>query len=126
MEPDLVPYILEFDHYRLEMSGGGIMVAGPRSVHWEKTRHDFAVLHPTCAACGGSKLIQIHHCLPFHLRPDLELDFGNLITLCEDPSRWCHYRIGHAWDWKAYNPFCRTDAAEQLQRVARRLYEVAA
>jgi hypothetical protein len=116
MEPDLVPL-------------GAAFVAGmpgaeaARSPHWEKVRHDFAVKHPTCAACGGAKMIQIHHQKPFHLHPDLELVESNLITLCEDPSRLCHHGIGHCWDWKAYNPLVTVDAKLHLSRVINRRYE---
>jgi len=101
----------------------GVGEMGIRSPKWEGVRHAYAMLHPSCAACGGAKLIQIHHCRPFHLHPELELEFSNLITLCEDPERLCHHRIGHAWDWKAFNPYVRDDAAEQLERVLKRLYK---
>lgn len=109
-EPDLVPLLPQAGE-------------GARSPHWEKVRHDFAVLHPTCAACGGKSKLQVHHCKPFHIHPELELEPTNLITLCEDPERLCHHRIGHAWDWKAYNPHVRDDADESLDRVNKRKYE---
>jgi 5-methylcytosine-specific restriction enzyme A len=126
--PDLVPIDgLPVAQFRQVGDSPLFLRAGPlgaaRSPQWEKTRHAFAVLHPACAACGGVKLIQIHHCLPFHIHPELELDFANLITLCEDPERLCHHRMGHAWDWHAYNPHVRDDAAAQLERVLKRLYE---
>jgi hypothetical protein len=117
-EPDLVP----LDESPAIMAGV-FGAEAPRSPHWEKVRHDYAVLHPTCAACGGAKMIQIHHCKPFHLHPELELDPSNFITLCENPERLCHHRIGHAWDWHAYVETVREDAAESLARVEGRLYE---
>jgi 5-methylcytosine-specific restriction endonuclease McrA/DNA-binding XRE family transcriptional regulator len=50
-----------------------------------RERDDF-----TCRLCGqrGGKL-EIHHVLPVWSRPDLVLDMGNLITLCEE----CHGSI---------------------------------
>lgn len=94
-----------------------------RSPHWEKVRHDFAVAHPTCAACGGNERLQVHHVRPFHLHPELELEPTNLITLCEHPERLCHHRIGHSLDWKAYNEHVREDAAQSLERIQKRLYQ---
>lgn len=121
MQPDLVQLDDRFEYEDLN----GLMLAVPRSPLWEKVRREFAILHPKCAACGGAKLIQIHHVLPFHLYPKLELDKTNLITLCEDPARICHHRIGHCWDWKAYNPHVCDDARTALKRVIARAYSAA-
>ena len=48
----------------------------------------------------------MHHIQPFNLRPDLELDPTNLMTLCGDP---CHIVHGHLMGWARYNPTARTD-----------------
>lgn len=110
MEPDLVPLTV--------MAVEGVS----RSPHWAAVRHAYAVQNPACAACGGLKLIQIHHKKPFHLHPDLELDPSNFITLCESPERLCHHRIGHSLDWKAFNPHVVDDAAISFQRIEERKY----
>jgi 5-methylcytosine-specific restriction endonuclease McrA len=114
-EPDLVPIDTE-----ILLPG---QVGGSRSPEWEKARRAYAIANPSCAACGGRKMIQVHHCKPFHLHPELELDPKNFITLCEDPERLCHHRVGHSWDWKAYNPLVRGDATIELLRVLKRKYE---
>ena len=39
--------------------------------------------------------------------PELELDPGNLVTLCADP---CHIVFGHYMAWTRINPTVREDA----------------
>jgi hypothetical protein len=46
--------------------------------------------------------------IPFHIRPNLELDPSNLITLC----RGHHLYVGHNGNWKLWNPRVREDAAD--------------
>ena len=82
----------------------------PRSGSWRRIEKDHLRVEPICQACRGTKHLQVHHERPFHLRPELELNPNNLITLCMGPSE-CHLRIGHGDDWKAYNPDVRKDAA---------------
>ncbi|NBW12214.1 MAG: hypothetical protein EBR82_29705 [Caulobacteraceae bacterium] len=45
----------------------------------------------------------MHHIHPYHKRPELELDDGNLITMCRD----CHLSVAHAYDWKSHRPQVR-------------------
>ena len=56
-----------------------------------------------CQACGRTRNLQVHHVLPVHLFPWLELAITNLITLCGP----CHLLFGHLNHWKAYNPNVR-------------------
>jgi 5-methylcytosine-specific restriction endonuclease McrA len=93
-----------------------------RSRHWPTARRAHLQKQPLCAGCGGDTHLQVHHCKPFHLHPALELKETNLITLCEKPSRDCHYRLGHEFDWKAFNPHVRRDADLSLRRVRGRRY----
>ena len=65
-------------------------------------------LEPTCAACGSSKKLNVHHKKPFHLYPELELDENNLVTLCMSKME-CHLLIGHGSDFKCYNPYVESD-----------------
>lgn len=88
-------------------------VSAKRSSHWPTIEKHFREAHPTCAACGSSKNLNVHHCKPFHLDPALELDPANLITLCMDTNE-CHLHIGHGGSFKQYNPHVRKDAAEAL------------
>jgi 5-methylcytosine-specific restriction protein A len=77
---------------------------GLRSPHWEKTAKEHLKEQPVCQYCGGSLMRQVHHKEPYHLRPDLELDKKNLITLCMCPLRRCHLKYGHLGNWKSFNP----------------------
>jgi hypothetical protein len=84
-----------------------------RSPEWPTVRRKHLEKNPKCAACGGTRLCQVHHKKPFHLDPALELDPENLITLCI--AKLCHIDIGHGDDYKAYNPNVEKDAALSLQ-----------
>lgn len=79
-----------------------------RSPEWPRIRREHLKLHPMCAACGGTRLLQVHHKQPFHLKPELELEPTNLITLCM--GNLCHIEIGHGDDFKALNPNVQVDA----------------
>jgi 5-methylcytosine-specific restriction protein A len=92
---------------------------GKRSPHWEAVRAAF-LAGKTCAACGRSDQLQAHHKKPFHLHPELELDPGNLIPLCEG-TRNCHYVCGHAYHWHGYNPAVDVDADVFLELLAKHL-----
>lgn len=94
-------------------------ITAKRSSKWPAVEHAHRKLFPTCAACGTGLSIQVHHCLPFHLHPELELDPTNLISLCEKAGGpECHYNIGHHRNWKGYNPDVRADSAKILAAKA--------
>jgi len=99
----------------------GQMVDG-RSSKWPAVRKEFLKWNPVCAACGQADALNVHHIEPFHVRPDLELDPQNLLTLCEaGPARCnCHLLIGHSGNWKAWNPKVRQSAAYFRAMLARR------
>jgi 5-methylcytosine-specific restriction protein A len=84
-----------------------------RSDKWPTVEKHFKANNPRCAACNGQTRLNVHHVQPFHLRPELELDFDNLITLCMGPVE-CHLKIGHGDDFKAWNPGVREDAKTLL------------
>ena len=71
-----------------------------RSEEWPGVRRAWLKDHATCAACGGTSLLQVHHVQPFHLHPELELNPENLITLCQ--GNLCHLYLGHGDDWEFY------------------------
>ncbi len=91
----------------------------PRSSHWPKVQKAFLAKHPTCEACGETRNLQVHHVLPYHKYPELELDESNLITLCEYPPHNCHFRA-HLYNWKSWDKDIRKHAAETLQAIKER------
>ena len=113
------PIPIETPDQQLE-SVDGMTYEGPRSGKWVEVRFDFVRKHPRCEACGSMANLNVHHVIPFHERPDLELDEGNLITLCREH----HFRIGHDPDgkgprkpsWLESNPNVRRDAAAWKSR----------
>lgn len=93
----------------------------PRSPHWPAVRAAFLKWHRVCAATGLTSDLEVHHKKPFHLFPELELEPTNLITLTEHASFNAHLWIGHAGNWKAYNPHVVEDAAQMFKRIKERL-----
>ncbi len=89
-----------------------------RSPHWRKVRAEYLKIHPACEACGATESLDVHHCLPYHLRPDLELRPDNLICLCE--KHGCHFTFGHLYWWESWNKDVRADAAAFLKKVKNR------
>ena len=94
---------------------------GQRSDKWPTVREHYLVGHPVCEACGSKDDLQVHHVEPFHLHPEKELDPTNLITLCGPGGHNCHLRIGHSFNFSAYNPHVREDAKQQDERIKNRL-----
>lgn len=84
-----------------------------RSPEWPRVEKQALAAHPACEACGSTVRRQVHHCQPFHLHPELELDLSNLIVLCMGANE-CHLKIGHGDNFRAYNPAVRADAAEAM------------
>ena len=94
------------------------LVEAPRSSKWEKLEREWKATHPNCVACGTNKNVQVHHCIPFDLRPDLELDKTNLISLCMNVGMDCHLMVGHGGDFHSYNKSVRIDAVHVMHAVA--------
>lgn len=77
-----------------------------RSSQWPRVRENYISLHPNCAVCATDKNCEVHHRLPFHDHPELELDPTNFITLCRDH----HYLYGHLLNWSSFNVDVEADA----------------
>ena len=71
-----------------------------RSPKWRSVRAEHIKNNPYCAACGRKDGLEVHHIVPYHINPDLELEPSNLITLC---GKYCHFIFGHFMDWKSWN-----------------------
>lgn len=93
-----------------------------RSPQWPTVRKHWLDGHPTCALCGGTKVLEVHHIKPFHLHPELELDTTNLITLCENKGDGvnCHLLFGHLGNFQSYNPNVLADVAAWHEKIVDR------
>ncbi len=89
----------------------------PRSPQWPHIRRLHLQAEPRCQWCGTTEAVEVHHVEAVHARPDLELVFGNLITLCMSASR-CHYVRGHRGvSWMAYDPDIRAKCEERKRKT---------
>tara|TARA_R110000868_G_scaffold411029_1_gene701405 strand:+ start:483 stop:812 length:330 start_codon:yes stop_codon:yes gene_type:complete len=93
--------------------------AAKRSPKWESTRNNFIKIYPTCAICGGTEKLEVHHIVPFHIDKEKELDINNLVTLCES-SHHCHWTFGHCYKWTSYNPDILTDVIVWNNKIKNR------
>lgn len=91
-----------------------------RSSEWLSLRKTILSLAPYCSACGSKHNLNVHHIIPFHLRPDLELQQSNLIVLCENKTLNCHLAFGHLMNWKSYNSKVVEDSAKFLASLLAR------
>jgi len=92
----------------------------PRSSQWPKVRAEHLRRYPECAACGCDTDLEVHHIIPYHVDPSMELNFENLMTLCGDKASDCHRRLGHGFNWTLWNDQVIRDAAwfrSMLRRV---------
>lgn len=88
-----------------------------RSPKWHSVKVAHLKKEPACQFCGGIDHPEVHHVKPFHLDRTKELSDSNLITLCEAPGKMCHLKVGHAGNWKSYNPNVREDCAKAKSAV---------
>ena len=95
-----------------------LAVSEKRSDRWPTVEKHFRETNPACAVCNGTEHLNVHHCMPFHLDPALELDPSNLITLCMGEKE-CHLRIGHGSYFSAYNKNVRKDAATLRKDISK-------
>jgi hypothetical protein len=96
---------VQFDYVRDRIQGK----AAPgrkRSPEWRVVRAQHLELWPFCAACDGTKGLQVHHIYDFSNYPHLELDFSNFVTLCTKGKYGisdCHLFWGHHGYWARNN-----------------------
>lgn len=93
-----------------------VLGGGTRSPKWPGVRKEHLELFPACSGCGRLKEVQVHHVKPFHENPELELDPGNLITLCPV----CHLALGHLFNFRSWNVEVVGDCKWLLQKVENR------
>jgi len=76
----------------------------PRDSKWRSVRNKIIDDQGSCAICGKTKNLRVHHKIPFHIDPSLELVEENLIVLCENENLNCHFVFGHLMNWNDFNP----------------------
>jgi hypothetical protein len=83
---------------------GKVPLGTKRSKEWRFVRSNHLAFNPRCEACGGKEKLEVHHIIPFHVTPELELVPSNLITLCESKKNGvnCHLFVGHGGDYRNY------------------------
>jgi len=93
-------------NYIADVVSGKAPLGAVRSGKWATVRKTHIKASPTCAVCGGTSKITVHHLVPFHIDPSKELDPTNLITLCESWNNGvqCHLWFGHLGNYKDINP----------------------
>lgn len=101
-----------------------VLFGSPRSGKWPAVRRLHLLANPSCAACGATTDLEVHHLTPVHEairlgRPELELSRTNLLTLCGG-TRNCHWSVGHAFDWTAWRPQAKKLAAVMLDSNVKR------
>ena len=91
---------------------GKAPIAAKRSSKWAGVRADYLKLNPVCESCGRADKLEVHHVVPFHIAPELELNPSNLLSLCENKKNGvnCHLFFGHLGDYKSYNVDAIADA----------------
>jgi len=72
-----------------------------RHIGWYDARKKHLEKENKCQWCGGRICLEVHTILPWHLYPERQLDDDNLITLCEEPSKNCHFNHAHR-GWMRY------------------------
>lgn len=91
-----------------------------RSPKWGKVRKQFLIDNGNiCACCSRTDNLNVHHIIPVHIDPSLELERSNLIILCE---KHCHWVYGHCGDWSAYNPKVIEDVKIWNEKIKNRKY----
>lgn len=88
-----------------------------RSPKWKTVRKKFLENNKHCEACGSSKDLEVHHIVPVHIDPSLELDPSNLMVLC---GKSCHLLFGHFMDWRSYNSNAKKDCALIREKIKNR------
>lgn len=103
----------------IDSAQGKHPLGAKRSPEWARLSKAYKRKIGVCEGCGYPHFLQVHHIIPFHIRPDLELESWNWIVLCEPPHRVrkCHLILGHLGDFKQYNPDVEKMASEFKQKI---------
>ena len=83
-----------------------------RSGKWPRFLRELLAAHPNCRGCGR-KAETGHHLVPFHERPDLELEPANVVPVCVP----CHFVVCHGSSWNLTIPTAAEDLDYHRKRV---------
>ncbi len=89
---------------KLPLSLFNILLESTRSSQWKNIRNEYVKYYSVCQFCFKPVEV-VHHIQPFHLYRTLELDWNNLVSLCND----CHLKYGHFGDYRSFNPLLKLD-----------------
>ncbi|MEK7124119.1 MAG: HNH endonuclease signature motif containing protein, partial [Patescibacteria group bacterium] len=93
-------------------------LGGKRSSGWREFREKY--IKKYCPFCGrkGSLLVrlELHHIMPFHLDPSLELDPTNVETFC----RYCHFEFAHLKSFQSFNKDILKDVEIYQEKIRNR------
>lgn len=98
--------------FLLDILFGDRTFGAKRSGEWPRVRREN--IKKYCELCEKKPLfgLELHHIEPFHLKPELELDSRNFITLC----RHCHLYFAHLGNFKSFNKEIKQDASLWQER----------
>lgn len=93
----------------------------PRTPGWTKESRDYKISVGNVSEISGKKgtifnPLQVHHCIPFHLAPEKELDWDNFICV----TRWEHFIMCHLGNWKSWNINIKEDAKIWFNKISNR------
>ena len=69
---------------------------------WNKLKQKYLQENPKCEWCGQDA-DTVHHIIPVHVNRDLEMEESNLMSLCDNRTRKCHFIVAHYCHWVKYN-----------------------
>lgn len=97
--------------YLIDRVKGKAPKGARRSPKWRDVSAEHLKKFPRCYVCKRTTKLKVHHVVPFHYDRDLELEPGNLLTLCESKKNGCncHLLVGHGGDYREFNPNVRRD-----------------
>ena len=89
-----------------------------RDRRWRGVRAEHLKENSICAVCSTNEDLEVHHCVPFHIDKNQELNPDNLITLCQKNN--CHLRFGHLYSFKSWNENIKEDAKLFSEKIKNR------
>jgi hypothetical protein len=92
----------------------------PRSPKWTRFAKEYLSKNSFCRCCGSTRFLVPHHIIPYWVDSSKELDWDNLITLCETPALNCHLFIGHLKLFQSWNPDVVEDCRRLLEKIKHR------